>query len=216
VIVSDRRGDILRTLRSSEEPLSILDIARRLDVHPNTVRFHLRALTENGRVEQVESPSAAPGRPPLMFRAHRGMDPAGPRNYLLLADALAGRLGGERGATDNAIDSGRAVGRRVAETTAPSQSISNEGATERLLAILEDLGFAPERRSGHGERAIGLRNCPFLELIDEHAQVICPVHLGLMQGVMSSLGATVTVQRLEPFAEPDVCMAHLGPVDVAR
>jgi predicted ArsR family transcriptional regulator len=214
--VNDRRGEILDTLRSSEEPLSILEIARRLDVHPNTVRFHLQALTRSGRVERVESLPTVPGRPPLMFRAHPGMDPAGTRNYLLLADALAAGLGADRAATDNAIDSGRALGSRVAQTTTRPSSVSNEGATQRLVAILDDLGFAPEHRSGDGESAIGLRNCPFLELIDEHAQVICPVHLGLMQGVMSSLGATVTVRRLEPFAEPDVCMAHLGPVEEAR
>jgi len=215
-MVNDRRAEILDTLRASEEPLSIRDIARRLDVHPNTVRFHLQALTESGRVEHVELPPAVPGRPPLMFRAHQGMDPAGPRNYLLLADALSARLGNEGAATDKAIESGRALGRRVAQTTTLPRPASNEGATERLVAIVDELGFSPERRSVDGRSAIGLRNCPFLELIDEHARVICPVHLGLMQGVMSTLGATVTVERLEPFAEPDVCIAHLGPTEAAR
>ena len=65
-------------------------------------------------------------------------------------------------------------------------------------------------------RQIGLRHCPFLDLIADQARVICPVHLGLMQGVMSALGASETVERLDPFAEPDLCLAHLGPVPAGR
>lgn len=44
-----------------------------------------------------------------------------------------------------------------------------------------------------------------------HAQVVCPIHLGLMQGAMAAWDAPVTVNRLEPFAEPDLCVAHLAP-----
>jgi predicted ArsR family transcriptional regulator len=55
-----------------------------------------------------------------------------------------------------------------------------------------------------------LRQCPFLDLVGTQARVICPVHLGLMQGVLGSLGATVTVERLDPFVEPDLCLARLG------
>ena len=213
--MTDRRRDILNELRSSESPMSILDIAGRLELHPNTVRFHLQALVERGRVERVEPTRGVPGRPPLMFRACSGMDPAGPRNYLLLAGALAASVGDHRGATDNSVESGRALGSRLARPLVGSKPLSNHQATDQLVTILGDLGFAPERRSAVKENGVGLRNCPFLELIEEHRQVICPVHLGLMQGVMSTLGATVTVQSLEPFAEPDLCMAHLGPADAA-
>jgi predicted ArsR family transcriptional regulator len=193
--------------------MSILDIAHRLGLHPNTVRFHLQALTESGRVERVESTRTVPGRPPLMFRAHRGMDPAGPRNYLLLAGALAAGAAPGRAPRGSAVESGQAWGRRLAADAVVPTPPSDEHATDRLVEILSEVGFAPERRSGPQQSEIGLRNCPFLELVEEHAQVVCPLHLGLMQGVLTSLGATVTVRDLEPFVESDVCMAHLGPVD---
>jgi predicted ArsR family transcriptional regulator len=80
-----------------------------------------------------------------------------------------------------------------------------------LVGILDDFGFAPEERLDDGQRSIGLRQCPFLDLVDTNARVICPVHLGLMQGVLGSLGAAVTVERLDPFVEPDLCLARLGP-----
>ena len=55
--------------------MSIVAIADLLQVHPNTVRFHLRHLVEGGQVEQVEPSRSSPGRPPLMFRARTGWTP---------------------------------------------------------------------------------------------------------------------------------------------
>ena len=96
--------------------MTIVDIARRLRVHPNTVRFHLQVLVRDGRVERVEDTTrSAPGRPPLMFRAHRGMDPGGPRNYQLLADVLATRMAAESDVEDTSIRTGRAWGASLVE-----------------------------------------------------------------------------------------------------
>jgi hypothetical protein len=40
----------------------------------------------------------------------------------------------------------------------------------------------------------------------------CPLHLGLMQGALAGLGAPLTASGLEPFAEPDSCLARLTPL----
>ena len=82
------------------------------------------------------------------------------------------------------------------------------------MALLDDLGFAPERDPARAG-TIGLRHCPFLDLVPEHAAVICPLHLGLMQGALDALGAGITVTRLEPFASADLCLAHTGPAEPA-
>jgi predicted ArsR family transcriptional regulator len=210
-----RREEILAIVRASASPLSILDIARQLDVHPNTVRFHLEALTGSGRAERVEAARTGPGRPPLMFRAQQGMDPSGPRNYRLLADILVNSLAVGPDPAGRAIDAGRAWGRQLADAPPEKLGTADDDAIGRLTGILGHLGFAPELRSAGASKQIGLRHCPFLDLIDNQARVICPVHLGLMQGAMSALGASVTVERLDPFAEPDLCLAHLGPVSAA-
>lgn len=209
--MAERREEVLNALRSSDAPMSILDLARQLRLHPNTVRFHLRALADSGRVEQVEPTHTSPGRPPLMFRAHRGMDPAGPRNYQLLAEALVTRLSADNQSTDKAIEAGRTWGQRLAAATPAAQAVTgDEQATDQLIGILENLGFSPQRRSSAGKTQIGLRHCPFLELVPEHEAVICPVHLGLMQGAMAAMRTENTVERLEPFAEPDLCVAHMS------
>jgi predicted ArsR family transcriptional regulator len=206
----DRRQDVLDALRSADSPLSILDIAGQLGLHVNTVRFHLQVLTANGRVEQVAPTHTSPGRPPLMYRAHRGMDPAGPRNYELLAGALATHLGADRGSSGKATEAGRDLGRRLAATSSARTAASDVQATKHLIVTLEELGFAPRRRTSAGASQIELRHCPFLDLVPEHQAVICPLHLGLMQGVLAAQGAQITVEQLEPFAEPDLCSAHLS------
>ena len=59
---------------------------------------------------------------------------------------------------------------------------------------------------------IGLRHCPFLEVARAHPEVVCPLHLGLMQGAMQAWAAPVSVATLTPFAQPDLCVAELTGV----
>jgi predicted ArsR family transcriptional regulator len=205
-----RRREVLALLRESAAPLSIAEIAQRLQVHPNTVRFHLEALADAGQAERVTAAPAGPGRPPLRFRARPGMDPAGPRNYRLLAAVLAGSLATAPDPAAAAADAGRRSGAQLADRAAIGPDPSPEAAITWLVELLDGLGFAPEWPMPDDGERIGLRHCPFLEIVDVEPGVVCPVHLGLMQGAMSALDAPVTVERLEPFAAPDLCLAHLS------
>lgn len=200
-------------LRTATTPLSIVQIADQLGVHPNTVRFHLDTLIENRQVEQAPLDRSRPGRPPLLFRAVRGMDPTGPRHYRLLAEVLTHIIANGPNPSARAIEAGRAWGRRLAPLTSDHDGgpAGPEEAIQQLVALLDDLGFAPQRQEAGQRVQVGLRHCPFLELAETRAQVVCPVHLGLMQGAMDAWGASLTVDRLEAFVEPDLCLAHLAP-----
>ena len=208
---ASRRREVLRVLRGSPEPMSIAAIADLLAVHPNTVRFHLDSLVGDGQVEHVEPGRKGPGRPPLMFRAVRQMDRGGTRHYRLLAEILAMAFAAEGDPGPKAQAAGRAWGKRVDSTlpSPPPDATTSEEAIEHLVDVLDELGFAPERRVIEGEQQVGLRHCPFLELAENRTSIVCPVHLGLMQGAMETWGAPVSVDRLEAFVEPDLCLAHL-------
>ena len=206
-----RREDVLAALRVAAGAMTITAIAEQLGVHPNTVRFHLDTLVADGRVERVEPDHRRPGRPPLLFRAVRRMDPGGSRRYQLLADILTGGLAADRNASTKALEAGRAYGRRF---TGPTRQAKTPGARQsivRLVDLLAELGFAPQRRIAHGEAQVGLRHCPFLELAEDRSSVVCPIHLGLMQGALEAWAAPITVDRLDAFVEPDLCLAHLTP-----
>ena len=189
--------------------MSIRAIADALGVHPNTVRFHLDTLVSDGQVEQVEPDYKRPGRPPLMFRAIPRMDHNGPRHYRLLAEILAISLSVEGDPSTKAQAGGRAWGRQLKVSASHGKKRGAKESIDHLVDVLDDLGFAPERRGSGGEQQIGLRHCPFLELAESRSNIVCPIHLGLMQGVLENQRAAVTVDRLDSFVEPDLCLAHV-------
>ncbi|OBG42441.1 transcriptional regulator [Mycobacterium alsense] len=213
---SRRRRDVLRVLKAASSPMSITAIAKVLGVHPNTVRFHLNTLLNDGRVEHIEPYRKRPGRPPLMFRAIPQMDRHGPRRYRLLAEILAAGLASARDPSAKAQAAGRVWGRRLTASEQQRENTSSDESIDHLVGVLDEFGFAPERRKSDGQQWIDLRHCPFLELAETRTEVVCPVHLGMMQGVLESQVAPVGVDRLDPFVEPDLCVAHLTPLENAE
>jgi predicted ArsR family transcriptional regulator len=87
--------------------------------------------------------------------------------------------------------------------------IGAEVAVERIVALLDEAGFEP-RLAPDGSH-IDLHRCPFHELAEANPEVVCGVHLGLMQGALADLGAPITATSLRPFVRPGVCVATLGP-----
>jgi predicted ArsR family transcriptional regulator len=204
-----RRAEVLSLMRAAGGAMSIVEIADRLEVHPNTVRFHLDSLVSSGQVVRVEVPPRGPGRPPQLFQAHPGMDPAGPRNYRFLAGVLTDSLAHGPDPIGQATAAGEAWGRRMAEERGLRVRPPRPQALAALVELLDEVGFAPEEAPPERRREIGLRRCPFLELVDSR-EVVCAIHLGVMRGAMEAIDATVTVTRLQPFEQPDRCLAHLG------
>ncbi|MEV0674134.1 helix-turn-helix domain-containing protein [Mycobacterium sp. NPDC050441] len=200
-----RRRDVLTVLRDADAPMSIAAIAEQLDVHANTVRFHLDALLEQEQIRRVAEARDKPGRPPQLFAAVGGMDPGGPRDYRLLAEALAESVAAEAAPGAGTSAAGRRMGARLAVARS---EVSDRTPVEKLVDLLDDLGFAPEPDAVGNE--IALRHCPFLEIARVRPEVICPVHLGLMQGAMTAWEAPVTVDGLRPFVESDRCVAQLS------
>lgn len=211
-------------LRDASEPLSITTIAERLEIHPNTARFHLDALVTGGQAERVTPERRSPGRPPALFRAVRGMDPNGPRSYQLLAEVLVDTLAGTEGVRERATSAGRSwwrnQGRRVDRELGPTP----RNPVTRLVALLDELGFAAEASPGAARTpdgaSIGLRHCPFLDLTTggtaDRTGVVCPIHLGLMEGALAEWGGQTTVDQLDAFVEPDLCIAHLTTTGAPR
>ncbi|EYR63299.1 ArsR family transcriptional regulator [Actinotalea ferrariae CF5-4] len=84
-----------------------------------------------------------------------------------------------------------------------------EAALAPVLRMLARTGFAP-RLSPDGDE-IHLRHCPFREVAEAQPDVVCSVHLGLIQGALERSGAPVAATRIVPFLQPDLCVTHLRP-----
>jgi predicted ArsR family transcriptional regulator len=135
---------------------------------------------------------------------------AGQRSYQLLATMLTTLVAGELPQPRQAaIAAGQEWGRYLAERPAPFERVDAEDGIRRLTAVLADAGFAPGAVDDADSPVIPLRHCPFREIAQQHADVVCSLHLGLMQGVLAEVRAPVAAQSLDPFVEPSLCLAHL-------
>jgi len=136
-----------------------------------------------------------------MFRAIPQLDRGRPRRYRLLAEILAMSLASGKDPAAKAQAAGKTRGWQLKVSVPREEKTDAKDPVDHLLSVLDELGFAPERRCSAGEQQTGLRHCPFLELAEARTTIVCPVHLGLMQGVLQNQDVTVGVDRLAAFAE---------------
>lgn len=211
VPLGESRARVLDVLRAAAGPVSVQDVAEQAGLHPNTARFHLDALIDAGLATREPRARHTPGRPSMAYRAIDGEGPAGARRYRLLAEILTSLIAGVLPqAGDAATEAGREWGRYLTEQPPPYRRLAADEAVERLTATLAELGFGPEAvAEGRGYRLL-LHQCPFREVAERHQDVVCPLHLGLMQGVLERLRAPVTADQLHPFVQPTVCVSELS------
>lgn len=208
--LGESRARVLAALQDAGEPLGAGEVAKRVGLHANTARFHLDALVETGLVARASEEREQPGRPRTLYTARPGSARAGRRSYRLLAEILASYVAAEIPQPEQAArQAGHAWGRYLADRPPPFHRIDADAATEQLVDTLSDIGFAPET-AGEGERRqILLHHCPFRETAEQHREVVCSIHLGLMRGLLAELDAPIEAESLEPFVEPDLCVTHL-------
>ncbi|GIV00644.1 MAG: hypothetical protein KatS3mg014_2259 [Actinomycetota bacterium] len=48
-------------------------------------------------------------------------------------------------------------------------------------------------------------------MAEEHPEIVCSVHLGLLEGALEALGVRAATE-LRPFLEPELCVARLREV----
>ncbi|MFF0644042.1 hypothetical protein ACFYVV_10585 [Streptomyces tendae] len=99
-----------------------------------------------------------------------------------------------------------------------------DGRSSSLPALLDVVEIAPERGQFVQRQGVApglpdhvpLRHCPFREGAEEHRDTVCSLHLGLIRGALKEVPAPLGVDRLDPFVEPSLCLAHLSRADEHR
>jgi predicted ArsR family transcriptional regulator len=185
-------------------PARIATVAAGLDLHPNTVREHLEALTEHGLVERVTETPTRRGRPAALYRPSAA-DPAIPaQDYAGLATALAGHIARTSSQPErDARAAGASWGHELCD-----DAVATDDPRTAVLTVLARLGFGPDTDDPDG--SIALRTCPLLEAARRYPAIVCQVHLGIIDGVLERFGAvTDTEPELIAFAEPGACRLFL-------
>ncbi|MGH7762394.1 MAG: helix-turn-helix transcriptional regulator [Candidatus Dormibacteraceae bacterium] len=202
------RFRILEELRGRGQ-LDSLQLGELIGLHPNTVRSHVDQLIEAGLVRSLTAPPAGRGRPRVLYEAVAEPAPAHQSGYRLLAQILAGYLATTDRPQVVAESAGRTWGSYLTHKPKPFAEVSAEEATQKVVGLFTELGFMPEAVEESGERRILLHRCPFREVAESNRTVVCAVHLGMLKGALTEMGAPLQATQLEPFVGPTLCIAHL-------
>ena len=210
-LADDTRYRLYRHLKLSGRPVSVQEMSRRLSLHPNTLRPHLRRLEEAGLVSRQVRKTSAVGRPQTQYQALVPEASEG-RDYRMLAEMLAGLLKGRRD-LDRAQGLAREWGAYLVSQGGPKPGVKLPAG--RNLAVLQEAmaaaGFDPRFRRVGGAVDVTLRDCPFRELAGDHRELVCTLHLGLIEGMLAGLKPSASLKEFKPFAERTICRLRLGP-----
>ena len=201
-LADDTRYRLYRYLRLSGRAVTVRELSARLGLHVNTLRPHLRRLEEAGLVRSEALRGTSVGRPQTVYAAVDREAREG-RDYRLFADIVAGQVRGAR-QRDRAVATAREWGAYLVGRSAPRPGARS--ASGPNLAVLQEAlaeaGFDPRFRRRSAERVdITLRDCPFRDLLDEHRELVCELHRGLLEGMLAGSRPSMRLASFEPLAD---------------
>lgn len=196
-ISSYSRVKILHLVQSRSHR-TIGELCEATGLHANTVREHLQRLIEGGYVIQATEHRTTRGRPRTLYSAATGMPDA---SSPVARDKIA-----------EAARRGDLMRRVLPDET----SEFGREATYQLDALIEDLegsGFEPVVDA---ERlTVELSPCPHAASSPAHRPMLCQVHLGLMQGVLTQAGGPLAAECVRETGRPEECTVQLRFVESA-
>ena len=188
-----RATPIYREISRAERPLSTMEIAKGLNLHPSTVRLHLDKLarrTSSARPRTATAPSGglstagtSAARLPLLG--------AEPEAFRLLSRLSSRICPLARGAAPRWPWTPAGSRHSTGWPSAPVQLLALPGTRDSCLrAVLEelsDMGFDPSLEAGPAEAetvAISFHRCPFRELAVRYPDLVCQLHRGITEGIL--------------------------------
>jgi len=205
------RYAIYLELARSVRPLATAEIAETLGLHPNTVRPHLERMRDLGLLEVTSVATGSVGRPQHRYALAAdapslGLEPPAFPTLarVLLQAAAAGGLspedliaaGREQGAADH---------RRV---SAARHDGTDDDVVDDLELELAALGFDPARADDDEAVTIAFTHCPFRQLAEDHPDLVCSLHRGMVEGFVAC-GGGARVERFHPLVDRTPCQVDL-------
>ena len=181
VLAQPTRSRLFALLGELKRPAGTVELAERLDLHPNGVRIHLERMQQAGLIERARV-RLQRGRPPTPGRSPPMPGPGGP----LLAPIRIS-AGGWPGRCGRASPGCAASRRPVARSGGSSHPRPRLGA-DAFEASLIALGFQPTATAREDDGVtFCLRNCPYRDAVRENQPAICALHKGITRGLTEVL-----------------------------
>lgn len=200
------RYAIYLELARSPAPCSTAEVAEALDLHPNTVRPHLERMRDVGLLEVEVEGRGSVGRPQHRYFLAPEAPTFGlePPAYPMLA-ALLTRLASAAGvAPEDVATAARDQGRTLAGAGTPESDCA-----EALVGALHELGFDPAVASDDDLVTIAFTHCPYRDLAEDHPEVVCHLHRGLVEGFVVERG-DAEVERFSTIVDRTPCQVELS------
>jgi predicted ArsR family transcriptional regulator len=200
----DTRYAIYQELAQARCALGTSELARRLRLHPNTVRPHLERLRQAGLVQMCADGRGAVGRPEHRWSVAAATPPTGaePSGLRLLAQMLAD-VAARAGVADEdlrTVGAGRGSDSRVAGDA--------RSCLRSFVGQMTSLGFDPAVEGDGAEVSVAFARCPFRELATAFPDLVCNLHRGLVEGMVE--GAPVQVRSFGTLLDADSCRVALA------
>ena len=212
------RRRLYEVVRERTEPVGRDEAAAAAGVGRALAVYHLDKLVEAGlltasyqRPPGRSGPGA--GRPAKLYtRSDREFAvTVPPREYELAARLLVEVVESDPSGQSRAalVEAARRLGAELGGRLRPGRAGQEEALAAHgyvgLEVALAGHGYEP-RRGDDG--VIRLRNCPFHQLAEQHRDVVCGMNLGLIEGILTGLGADRLRPSLDP--RPGQCCVAIG------
>jgi predicted ArsR family transcriptional regulator len=205
---------VLTALRAQPDLVDIEALAQHLGRHPNTLREHLVGLLDAGLIVRYAAPPDGRGRPRWLYRTAEVEEVD---ENAELAASLAWQLARRsRDPLSAARQVSRRWARQIAERYRMIRQSSARAARAQVVEVIDGLGYEPVP-----DRAldrVALMRCPLLQVAKDVPEVVCNVHLGLVEELVEISGGDRTRVTLTPFSAPGRCDLRLmaPPTDEVR
>jgi predicted ArsR family transcriptional regulator len=203
---------VLAALRDQPDLVEIDALARHLGRHPNTLRDHLVALLDAGLVVRHQAPSDGRGRPRWLYGV------AGPPvvdENAELAASLAWRIAHQDPDPPRAArEVSRHWARQIVDREGLEPQPTPRAGRAQVVRVLDRLGYAPVP-DGRFDK-VALTRCPLLQVASDVPEVVCQVHLGVVEELLDASGADPMRATLTPFVAPGRCALRLMAPAVER
>lgn len=198
------RYAIYLELARSPVSRSTAEIADTLGLHPNTVRPHLDRMRDVGLLQVTIEGRGNVGRPQHRYSLAPDAPSLGlePPPFRLLAAMLAEVAATAGVSSDTVAAAGRPIGEAAATKHAPAPCVS------ALTAELAALGFDPAVGEDGKVATIAFTHCPFRELAEQHPEIVCHLHRGLVEGFVDRKGGAM-VTDFATLEDRDPCRVDL-------
>ncbi|GAA1542805.1 putative ArsR family transcriptional regulator [Microbacterium ginsengiterrae] len=179
-------------LVQSRSPRTIGDLCDATGLHQNTIREHLQRLIEGGYIIASTERRTTRGRPRTLYSAATGTPEAS-------SDVAREKISAAARRGD--------LMRRALPQTASDLGTEAAHQLDALIEHLEESGFEPV--IDDDQLTVDLTPCPHAAARPEDRPVLCRVHLGLMQGVLTQAGGPLAADFVQEPAVPEECTVQL-------